>query len=126
MSDLLPLNHAANYDCGTGTGDKASRAGVDRRALRVSARPPVEGSWGSSCRRTLQGVTKLGGLIGAVLLIALVLYAGDHIDWLADIKNDLVVTVLLTAVGVIGALIGSLTVGRFTHRRPPDTPNPSD
>jgi len=80
---------------------------------------------GSSCRRTLQGVTKLGGLIGAAVLIALVLFVGDRIDWLADIKNDLIVTAILTAVGVIGWLIGSSTVRRLTHRRARDTATPS-
>jgi hypothetical protein len=61
-------------------------------------------------------VTKLGGLVGAFLLIALVLYLGDHIDWLADIKNDIIVSAILTAVGVIGWLIGSQAVGRLTNR----------
>jgi hypothetical protein len=61
-------------------------------------------------------VTKLGGLVGAFRLIALVLYLGDHIDWLADIKNDIVVSAILTAVGVIGWLIGSRAARRLTNR----------
>ena len=87
---------------------------------------PVENLKGSSCRRTLQRVTKLGGLIGAVLLIALLLYVGDHIDWLADVQNDVIASAIITAVGVVGWLIGSRTVWRLTHRRARDTANPSD
>lgn len=67
-------------------------------------------------------MTKLGGIVGAFLLIALVLYLGDHIDWLADIKNDLVVSAVLTAVGVIGWLIGSRVVLRLRHRGGAKTP----
>jgi hypothetical protein len=70
-------------------------------------------------------VTKLGGLIGAALLFALVLYVGDRVDWLADIKSDFVATLVLTAAGVIGWLIGSRTARRLTHRRARDTANPS-
>jgi hypothetical protein len=87
--------------------------------------PPVENLKGSSRRRTLQVVTKLGGLIGAVLLFALVIYVGDRIDWLADIQNDYIATAILTAVGVVGWLIGSRTARRLTHRRALDTANPS-
>jgi uncharacterized membrane protein YfcA len=61
-------------------------------------------------------VTKLGGLVGAVLLIALVLFVSDRVDWLAGPKNDLIVSAILTAVGVIGWLIGSRTVRRLTNR----------
>jgi hypothetical protein len=61
-------------------------------------------------------VTKLGGLVGAVLLIALLLSVGDHVDFLADIHNDFVATAIITAVGVIGWLIGSWTARRLTNR----------
>jgi hypothetical protein len=61
-------------------------------------------------------VTKLGGLVGAVLLIALLLSVGDHVDFLADIHNDFVATAIITAVGVVGWLIGSWTVRRLTNR----------
>jgi hypothetical protein len=70
-------------------------------------------------------VTKLGGLIGAVLLLALVIYVGDRIDWLADIKNDFVATAILTAVGVIGWMFGSRTARRLAHRRARGSANPS-
>jgi uncharacterized membrane protein YfcA len=60
-------------------------------------------------------VSKLGGLAGAILLIALVMYVGDRIDWTAD-QSDYVGSAVFVAAGVIGALVGSRIVRRLTRR----------
>ena len=61
-------------------------------------------------------MTKLGGLVGAVLLIALLLSEGPRIDFLNDVTNDFVATAIIVAVGVIGAFLGSGLVRRLRNR----------
>ena len=61
-------------------------------------------------------MTKLGGFVGAVLLIALLLTEGPRIDFLNDVNNDFVATAIIVAVGVIGALLGSGLVRQLKNR----------
>jgi len=60
-------------------------------------------------------VTKIGGLIGAVLAIALVMFVGGQIDWITD-QSDFVGNAVFAATGVIGYLVGSRIVRRVRAR----------
>jgi hypothetical protein len=63
-------------------------------------------------------VTKLGGLIGAVLLPALVLFVGDRIPWLSR-QSDYIGTAVLVAAVIGGWYLGSRIVGRLRTRHAP-------
>jgi drug/metabolite transporter (DMT)-like permease len=65
-------------------------------------------------------VTKLGGVIGAVLGIALVLYVGDHIDWTAR-QSDWIGSAAAVAGGVVGWAAGSRVARRLALHRPQRT-----
>lgn len=60
-------------------------------------------------------MTKIGGVIGAVLAITLVFFVGDHIDWIAD-QSDFAGNAAAAAGGVIGWLVGSRIARRLTAR----------
>ena len=60
-------------------------------------------------------MTKIGGLIGAVLAIALVMFVGGQIDWITD-QSDFVGKAVFAATGVIGYLVGSRIVRRVRAR----------
>jgi hypothetical protein len=60
-------------------------------------------------------VTKLGGVIGAVLTIAIVLYVGDHIPWLSR-QSDWIGSAVAVAAGVGGWAAGSRLVRRLLGR----------
>jgi len=60
-------------------------------------------------------VTKLGGIIGAILGAALILYVGDHIDFLSR-QSDYIGTAAAIAFGVGGWVVGSRTAGRLKAR----------
>ena len=60
-------------------------------------------------------MTKLGGLIGAVLAITIVLYVGDHIDWTAD-QSDTVGSAAAVAAGIVGWVLGSRIARRLVSR----------
>ena len=60
-------------------------------------------------------MTKVGGVIGAVLAIAIVMFVGDRIDWTAD-QSDFVGNAVFAATGVIGWLVGSRIVRRLRAR----------
>jgi drug/metabolite transporter (DMT)-like permease len=60
-------------------------------------------------------VTKLGGVIGAVLGFAIVLYVGDHISWTAR-QSDYAGTAAAVAGAVVGWAAGSRILRRLMHR----------
>jgi hypothetical protein len=60
-------------------------------------------------------VTKLGGLIGAVLVPVLVLSIGDHIPWLSR-QSDYIGTAVAVVAAIVGWILGSRLVGRLVNR----------
>jgi phosphate/sulfate permease len=59
-------------------------------------------------------MAKLGGLIGAVLAIAIVMYVGDRIAWTAR-QSDWIGSAVFVAVGIGGWLAGSRLVQRLAN-----------
>lgn len=91
-------------------GLQASTTGV--AAVRRSVERLFASSYASD-------VTKLGGVIGFVIGFLLSFIIGDHIDVLADNNSalsDYIATAVGIAVGVGGAVVGSLTVRRLQTR----------
>jgi hypothetical protein len=67
-------------------------------------------------------VTKLGGFIGAILGAALILYVGDHIDFLSR-QSDYMGTAAAIVFAVGGWVVGSRLAQRLRTRRATRSPN---
>jgi hypothetical protein len=60
-------------------------------------------------------MTKIGGVLGAVLAITLVFVVGDRIDWVSD-QSDWLGNAVAAAFGVGRWVVGSRIARRLTAR----------